>query len=858
MRHLNLTKRLFWIIAFLVLLSNSLVTLYLYHKFETLSQNRAYSKAKTLQEYFVSMRYVYHKQFLSSGLDLNDSTIGFLPAHASSHISDEFKKHSTQNISIRNVSDNPRNEDNRADALEKQAIDYFTAHPNENDKMDIIKSPGKDFYFFAAPLRIEAYCLACHGKKSEVLPYIAKRYTNAYNYKLNDVRGITSIKIPVSLIFNEIIATFWQEIFFSWMVILCLLIIMYIAIKELTKNDVKQKKALEEAVEERTVKLEHKSIELEHAYEHQKHLYSILRTVADSNQILITSQTLNALLEKTALCLYSNDSFSHVKISLVQNNALHVIESYGFEEDKKEVNELEVYVFEHNTTLKFTEITPHMPESCKEKFIQRGITELYVTGLTSDKFSKSILGVLSVSTFLPGGFSQEERDMLEELAGDIGFAINSFLQKEDIIKLSYYDPLTKLANRTMLTEHVRMAIVAAKEKKSFGALLFMDLDNFKSINDLKGHSAGDTLLVLMAERLVRFSSQNSFIARFGGDEFAYLLPFAGNNSQEAVQNAETVAMQITVLLKEPFVLDNHPFYLTISIGISILNGTEQADTLLSRADSAMYAAKDAGKNTICFFDENIQKTMEEKSFLLHELRDAIDLQQFKLYYQKQVDSKGEPIGVEALVRWIHPQKGLVSPLSFIPLCEESGLMIPLGSWVINQAIAQAKIWQGDSEKAHWRISINVSVKQFAHENFVPFVKETLMHYGVKPQRICLEITESVLIGDIKLTLAKIMQLKDMGITFSIDDFGTGYSSLQYMKQLSLDELKIDQSFIRDLLVHKSDASIVETMLSIGQKLGIIVIAEGVETQEQFECLKAMGCLYFQGYLFSKPTTVEML
>jgi EAL domain-containing protein (putative c-di-GMP-specific phosphodiesterase class I) len=305
-------------------------------------------------------------------------------------------------------------------------------------------------------------------------------------------------------------------------------------------------------------------------------------------------------------------------------------------------------------------------------------------------------------------------------------------------------------------------------------------------------------------------------------------------------------------------LDNHPIYLTISIGFSILNGTEQADTLLSRADSAMYADKDAGKNTICFFDENIQKTMEEKSFLLHELRDAIDLQQFKLYYQKQVDSKGEPIGVEALVRWIHPQKGLVSPLSFIPLCEESGLMIPLGSWVINQAIAQAKIWQGDSEKAHWRISINVSVKQFAHENFVPFVKETLMHYGVQPQRICLEITESVLIGDIKLTLAKIMQLKDMGITFSIDDFGTGYSSLQYMKQLSLDELKIDQSFIRDLLVHKSDASIVETMLSIGQKLGIIVIAEGVETQEQFECLKAMGCLYFQGYLFSKPTTVEML
>ncbi|MDD3342431.1 MAG: EAL domain-containing protein [Sulfurospirillaceae bacterium] len=857
MRHLNLTKRLFWIIAFFVVLSNALVTFYLYHKFEILASERAYSKSKTMQDYFMSMRYVYHQQFLTSGIDLNDSTIGFLPAHASAHISDEFLKRSIQNISIRNVSDNPRNEDNRADVIEKKAIDYFKAHPDKNETMEIINFKGKEFYFFASPLRIEAYCLVCHGKKNEVLPYIAKRYNNAFDYKVGDVRGIMSIKIPVSLIFNHIIQTFWKGIFFSWVITLCLLILMYIAIRELTKRDVKQKKALEDAVEERTSNLKQKSFELEKAYEHQRHLYSVLRTVADSNQILITTKTLDELLKKTALCLYANDSFAHIKISLLKNNVLSVVESYGFE-DEHDVNVIEQFVFENNTSMKFTEVTSDMPDTYKEKFTQGRIKELYVVALASDKFSKNVLGVLSVSTVLENGFSQEEEDMIEELAGDIGFAINSFRQKEDIIKLSYYDPLTKLANRTMLSEQVHIAITAASQTHVLGALLFMDLDNFKSINDLKGHSTGDKLLILMAKRLEQFISQTNLVARFGGDEFAFLIPQAGQSPEEAAQKAETLAMQILVSMREPFILENHPFYLTISIGISILSANENVDMLMSRADSAMYAAKDAGKNTICFFDENIQRTMEEKSFLLHELHDAIDFQQFVLYYQKQVDNDCNTIGVEALVRWEHPQKGVVAPLNFIPLCEESGLIIPLGAWVLKQAMAQVKKWQNDQQKAQWRISINVSAKQFAHESFVQFVKESLSYYEINPRFIRLELTESVLIDDAKKALAKIMQLKAMGITLSIDDFGTGYSSLQYIKQLSLDELKIDQSFVRDFIGHKSDASIIETILSIGQKLDIDVIAEGVETEEQFACLKTMGCLYFQGYLFGKPTTAEML
>jgi len=857
MRQLNLSKRLFWIIAFCVLCANTLIVFFLYHQAENLAQMRAYSKAKTLQDYFTSMRYVYHQQFLESGIDLNDSTIGFLPAHASSHISEEFLKRSTQGIRMHNVSDRPRNAINQADALETNAITYFNQNPDKNESIALIKDGDKEFFFFASPLRIQAYCLVCHGQKSEVLPYIANRYENAYGYKLNEVRGLTSIKIPKNILFDEVFSFFWKEVLFSSLVMFFLLVLMYIAIQELTKRDVEQKKELEGLVIERTKTLVQKSAELEKAYTHQQHLYSVLRTVADSNQILITTQTLEELLYETALCLFANDSFAHVKIALYENGDLHVKESRGFDEEH-EINAMEEAVFSNGGFRIITRASEDVPESCQETMRRHHVSEAYVTALKSDRFTLTALGVLSICTTIPEGFSSEERSMIEELAGDIGFAINSFMQKESILKLSYYDSLTHLANKALLIEQMRLCIATNKLNVLFGALLFMDLDNFKSINDLKGHETGDKLLVMMAKRLESYTKENNSIARFGGDEFALLLPNLGNVLEEAAKRAEAIALQILLATKEPFIIDGHPFYMTVSIGIGLFDGNESAEELLSHADSAMYTAKSDGRNTIRFFDPYIQKVMEEKSSMLQQLRDAIDSKQFLLYYQPQVDQNAHVIGVEALIRLKKATGELIPPGQFIPLCEESGLIVPLGQWVLREAMMQVKRWEKDAQKSQWRVSINVSTKQFEREDFVHVVESVLNETAIKPSLIRLELTESLLIGDSAKALVKIQALKALGVSLSVDDFGTGYSSLQYLKHLNVDELKIDQSFIRDFLTDRSDALIVETIISIGKNFNMEVIAEGVESEEQFERLKAMGCHYFQGYFFGKPTPPENL
>jgi len=432
--------------------------------------------------------------------------------------------------------------------------------------------------------------------------------------------------------------------------------------------------------------------------------------------------------------------------------------------------------------------------------------------------------------------------------------------EEDILKLAHYDMLTELPNRLLLKKNIQKAIKRSDRNKEYNALMFIDLDNFKIVNDTIGHDVGDMVLIETAKRVESSIRDNDFVARLGGDEFVVLIDTSQKNRDLVINNISAIAQKILKSLETPYLIENYDFRITASIGIKLFNDdTLSMDELMKYADSAMYNAKAEGRNTFCFFNPKLQEIMEDKILLIDNLRKAIDSDSMSLYYQTQVRAHGKNtiVGVEALVRW-NSSSGLVSPADFIPIAEESGLIIELGRWILDAAIKQIKEWEKDDEKKSWRVSINVSPKQFEDKTFMPTLEDALHNYDVDAGKIRLELTEGILIQNIEETLERLYLLKEMGISLSIDDFGTGYSSLSYLKQLPMDELKIDQSFIRDLIDDENDEIITQTIISIGNKFGLDVIAEGVETMEQYEKLISMGCKYFQGYLFSKPVEVELL
>jgi putative nucleotidyltransferase with HDIG domain len=420
----NLTTRLFWIVAVLVVSIAGVDTTLRYIETQNIIESRGYTRAKALQDYFVSMRYVYQQQFLKSGIDLNDSTVGFLPAHAASIISDEFGKRTTQGISVRNVSDQPRNPSNRADKIEIEAMKYFSANPDQNETTRHIEENGREVFFFAAPLRIQPYCLECHGEKSSVREYIRNKYDTAYGYKIGDVRGLTSIKIPVDTLAAPMMKVFWKTTLFAFGLLGVLLVLVYIAIKRATRSEAQIKKELEELVAQKTA-------ELENLYTQEKHLGSILRTVADVNQLLITTENIDELIDKSAKTLSSNESFKSVKILLAIDGKLEVKALYGVG-DEKIVAEIDGSVFVSGNSVMLADLEDgSVPQYYRQKAKTYGINAVYSVPLRSSSFDLYPIGVMTVCTEQKG-FNEKERAMIDELAGDIGFAVNSFMQKKTI------------------------------------------------------------------------------------------------------------------------------------------------------------------------------------------------------------------------------------------------------------------------------------------------------------------------------------------------------------------------------------------------------------------------------------------
>lgn len=429
--------------------------------------------------------------------------------------------------------------------------------------------------------------------------------------------------------------------------------------------------------------------------------------------------------------------------------------------------------------------------------------------------------------------------------------------EEEIRNLAFYDALTKLPNRRLLLDRFRLALSVSARSQNYGAVLFLDMDKFKTLNDTLGHNYGDMMLVEVARRIQSCVREMDTVARLGGDEFVVLLEEIDGQAESASQKVAQVAEKIRLALSARYCLDTSEYHSSPSIGVCLYRGNgESVDNLLKYADMAMYQAKDSGRNAVRFFDPLMQQAVETRALLESDLRRAISERQLHLYYQMQMDNGRHPIGAEALLRWNHPRRGMVPPAQFIPIAEDSSLILEVGGWVLDTACRQLAAWAANEKTRDLILAVNVSSHQFRRHDFVATVAAALHAHTFAPSLLKLELTESVVLDDVTDVARKMKQLKELGVRLSLDDFGTGYSSLSYLKNLPLDQIKIDQSFVRDIATDANDAVMVQTIIGMAQNFRLHVIAEGVETEAQLAFLKQHGCMAYQGYLFSKPVPIE--
>ncbi|HEU4851567.1 MAG TPA: EAL domain-containing protein [Telluria sp.] len=452
---------------------------------------------------------------------------------------------------------------------------------------------------------------------------------------------------------------------------------------------------------------------------------------------------------------------------------------------------------------------------------------------------------------------EDARGAITHYVGTLADITEQKMAQGEIARLANYDPLTNLPNRRLLMERLQHWLAGQRRGKGTAALLFLDLDNFKDLNDTSGHAAGDQLLRQVADRILSCVREGDTVARLGGDEFVILLEGIEGSEEDAATHVAAIGWKIHAAVNRPYSIAGAAHHATCSIGVALcVDSCAKIDELMKRGDLAMYEAKRAGRNTLRFFRADMESAVRQRIALESQMREAVRLKQFVLYYQPQVDRAGITTGAEALLRWQHPERGLIGPINFIHVAEASGLIVPLGRWVMQTACAQLASWARSPGTAQLTMAVNVSAHQFRHPDFVQETLEILQQTGVRPEQIKLELTESLLIENVEETIAKMRELKSHGVCFALDDFGTGYSSLSYLKRLPLDQLKIDRTFVNDVLGNANDASIARSIVALAKALGLDIIAEGVETERQREFLAEIDCDAYQGYLFGRPISAE--
>jgi diguanylate cyclase (GGDEF)-like protein/PAS domain S-box-containing protein len=808
-----------------------------YQKLETELRAEVEFDARTIYGMMMATRRIYQKQFIDSGLPVNTNTVGLLPAHSFSRIARDFANWNNSGIHFNNVSDRPRNPDNLADKDELAAIRWFRENPKASERLaDIVSTDGTPYLLYTAPIWIESFCLKCHGDPEDAPTSIRENYPDAYGYQVGELRGVVSIKIPTEK-FNARFRRIWgEQMAKSGLVAVLMLLTVGLLLDRMVTRRLARLQDGADAIAAGTYDLPIA----------QTGNDEISRLAKAFNHMAVEVQTREQTLNKLSLAVAQSPE------SIVITDLQGTIEY---------VNDY----FVRNTGYSRDEAIGQNPRILK-------------SGKTPETIYAEMWATLSAGSAWQGELINRRKDGSEytEMAnivpvrGADGTVTHYLAVKQDITdrkeaeaeihRLAYHDALTGLPNRALLLDRLGLSLAVAQRRGHLDALVLLNLDRFKNLNDAHGHTMGDILLIAFGGRLLGLLREGDTLARLGADEFAILLQDLGSQRESASRRALAVAEKIHANMRTPFCLgETDEALLTASIGITLCpeDESDAAEEVLRRSVTALHRAKDNGGNQTAFFDSDMGTTARQRYVIEGELRRAIRNEELRLYLQPQMAASGDVVGAEALVRWQHPERGLLPPGTFISIAEESDLIVDVGAWVLSEAcrLMAQETMAGNP----LRLSVNLSPRQFRQMGFVPWIKDLLSATGADPTHLTLEVTEGLVIDDIDAVVAKMGELTAIGIHFSVDDFGTGYSSLAYLKRMPIHELKIDKSFVQDVTIDPNDAALVETILSVARHMHLQVVAEGVETAAQAEFINARagetGAIH-QGYFFGKPEPAE--
>ena len=971
--------------------------------------------ARTIRALLMATRRVYHRQFVASGLPVDEKTVGFLPAHALSRIAADFPNWIDTRLRFNNVSDRPRNPANQANVDELAAMQWFRANPSASDRMTEIDAPEGNFFHFSAPIWIEPYCLGCHGAKESAPSSVQGTYAQAYDYQVGDLRGIMSIKLPSAELRAHAQSAWVQRFGARVGGYAVLLILLGVMLQRLVVHRVGRLQQVTQLLRQgdltarapvlgqdeitdlsRSFNDMATALALQHAQ--VQRLNQIYSALSETNQTIVRVKDETVLRERVCQIAVEYGGMALAWLGQSDPSGERLVVAHSFGPMQTYVDGLSIPLdpavaegqgpsavawresapvvvqdyFSDARTRPWHEVSrPYGWGACAAIPILRGgsvhwVFNLYhlekaafddrmlnlllematdigyaldqmdmrhererqnnalriseakyrnVVATSQDGFwrvdAQGFLLEVNAAYVSFSGYTREEllgKNIAELDADETGQQVAAKLQRivsdghalfethhrtksgeiravevsatasnagdagepatfsvftrdlslrnaaEDRIqRLSHFDTLTGLPNRSLFADMVRQAIGQVQRKGEALSLMLMDVDHFKNINDTLGHRIGDLLLIELAKNFAGALRTEDILSRLGGDEFLLLLPHA--NAQDAAR----VAAKLITSISHAMAVDGHELQVSVSMGIALYPGDGfDFETLLQRADTAANRAKLDGRNVYRFFTPEMQQNTTRSLQLETALRRALERKELLLHYQPQVElSSGNIVGLEALVRWQHPQLGLISPAEFIPLAENTGLILPIGAWVLHTALAQLKRWR-DAGYQVGQMAVNLSAHQFRMQNLAGIVSGILSEVGLPPSCLELELTESVAMADPASAVETMLSLHRQGVRIAIDDFGTGYSSLNYLRRFPIDRLKIDQSFVRELGSSAEDQAIVQAIISLARTLGYRTIAEGVEQTGQLDFLRESQCDEVQGYLLSRPIPANEL